>query len=86
MSNLPHRLVFVQVDDVNAELHKKAVNAFARHYPEPFAFRQRSMFKQPDTACFAGVGHGGAGRQHLSLRLVSHNDFQSLVYNTEGTI
>ncbi len=86
MTNFAHGLIFIQVKNVDAELHEETVDGFAGYDPKAFAFGQGRVLEQPCAPGFAGVSDRRRGRQYLSLRLISHNDFQSLVYNTKPAI
>jgi hypothetical protein len=39
MVDFPHGLIFVQVDNVDRELHEETVDGLARNDPEAFAIR-----------------------------------------------
>lgn len=86
MPDLADCFVFVQVKHIDTKLHEEAMNCLTRHDPEAFAIGKGRVFEQPVTPGFARIRNNRGGGQYLSLGLISHNDFQSLVYNTAGGI
>jgi hypothetical protein len=82
MPDFAHGFVFVEVKHVDTKLHEEAMYGLARRNPEAFAIRQGRVFKKSRASGFAGIRNKCGGRKNLSLSLISHNDFQSLGYNT----